>query len=272
MAEDKHLGTSEYDPEKYWSERARRSGGSCLSAVCVFSATDEENRAAHRLQKSVVRRELKRLDIKGKDVLEYGCGAGRWISFFKRLGANWQGVDISGDMLSMAMKEYKDVELRKVVDSTIPYPDKSMDFVYSITVLHHNPYDAQERIASEMARVLRDSGYLLILEGLGQREEFNMFPRERESWVKLFEDHGMTLCSRCGVRYWILRGVAYAMAGRFLPATYMSKGGGSSPGASRPLALFRKLAGWLDLLVDPYIYSLVPKRFHTGEAVVFRKG
>jgi len=271
MAEDKHLGTGEYDPEKYWSERARKSRGSCFSAVCVFFATDEENRAAHRLQESVVRKELKRLDLKGKDVLEYGCGVGRWIHLFKQLGTNWKGVDISEDMLSLAMNEYKDVELKKVTDDTIPYPEKSMDLVYSITVLHHNTYNAQERIASEMVRVLRDGGYVLILEDLGQSGEFNLFPRERESWVKLFENHGMSLCSRRGVRYWLLRGLAYGMVGRFLSTTYMPNGGGSSSGPTRLFAALRKFAGLLDLLVDPYINGLVPKRYYTGEAMVFRK-
>ncbi len=83
MAIDKHLNTGEYNPEKYWSARARHSEANLFNAVCVFSATEVENRCADRVQQNLMRKTLKiirkTMDLRRKKVLEYGCGAGRWI-------------------------------------------------------------------------------------------------------------------------------------------------------------------------------------------------
>lgn len=273
MGKDSHLGTGEYNPEKYWSERARHSHGSCLSAVCVFGATNDENESAHRVQKSAICKVLKDLDIKGKDVLEYGCGAGRWIPLFQQYGSTWHGVDISKDMLSMAKKAYKDVDLKKIIDNKIPYPDQSMDLVYSVTVLHHNPYSAQEKIMSEMIRVLRDGKYLLLLEDLGEKGQFNMFPRNRMSWIELVERYRMILCWQGGVRYWILRGLACAVRRHLLPIEKMGGNKNEMSNSNQPFisVFIRRLLGQLDLIIDPYIWQIVPKRFQSTAVMLFKK-
>jgi len=51
MGIDNHLNTGEYEPEKYWNERAQHSGGDLRKAVCVFAATEDENRSADRIQR-----------------------------------------------------------------------------------------------------------------------------------------------------------------------------------------------------------------------------
>jgi SAM-dependent methyltransferase len=280
MAEDKHLGTGEYDPEKYWSARVKASKGACYAAVCVFDALKEENESAHKVQISAILKTLKGIDLRGKDVLEFGCGAGRLIPLFKQSGSVWHGIDISNDMLSMAKDRYGDVDLKKVINGRIPYPDSSMDFVYSVTVIHHNPYGAQEEIASEMTRVLKDEGYLLILEDLGEKNQFNMYPRDRKSWIRLFEKHGLTIYRQSGVRYWLLRdstlilkGMAYKLFKRLLPRKKKFDDKQESPDrqSSNP-GYFRKLIGRLDLIIDPYVYPLVPRRFHSAAVMLFKKG
>ncbi len=273
MAEDEHLGTGEYDPEKYWNARAKTSRGECLKAVCVFKATTEENKSVHKVQKSVIRRTLRGIDLKGKDVLEFGCGAGRWISFFQQYGVIWHGVDISNEMLSMAKKTYRDVDLKKIVDNRIPYPDESMDFIYSVTVIHHNPYDIQEKILSEMVRVLRKDGYFLILEDTCEKGQFNMFPRSRAAWIQLIERHGMTLLKEYGVRYWILRDLTYGFVKKLLltKKRYTSMQKEISDSESDVRMLFRRLIGRLDLIIDPYIYPLVPMRLASAVVMLFKK-
>jgi ubiquinone/menaquinone biosynthesis C-methylase UbiE len=273
MAEDTHLGTGEYDPEKYWSARARTIKGSCFSAVCVFGATEDENNSAHRVQHSVLHRALKNLDLKGKEVLEYGCGVGRWIPYFKRCGSIWHGIDISNDMLSMAKKVYKDVDLKKIIDNKIPYPDRSMDFVYSINVIHHNPYDAQDNIVSEMVRVLRKSGHLLLFEDLGEKGQFNMFPRDRKSWIKLVEKYGMTICWQGGVRYWILRDLVYKVIRQLskMKRVVGNEQQLSYSNQALTLTFLRKVVGRLDLIIDQYIYPFLPRRFQSAVILLFKK-
>ncbi|MDH3327717.1 MAG: class I SAM-dependent methyltransferase [Desulfobulbaceae bacterium] len=279
MAKDNHLGTGEYDPEKYWGARAKSSEGSPLAAVCVFGALQSENESASKVQIRAIRKILKGLDLEGKTVLEFGCGVGRLIPLFKKVRSRWHGVDISDDMLSMARNVHGYAELTKIINHKIPYANLSMDFAYSVTVIHHNPYGDQEKIASELSRILKKGGYLLILEDLGEKGQFNMFPRSRESWIKLFEQNGLTLYKQSGLRYWIIRdllltlkGVLYKNFKRYSPASEEVIGKKEPVDQKKSMnGAFRKMTGWLDLILDPYIYPLVPESSQTAAVMLFYK-
>jgi SAM-dependent methyltransferase len=272
MTRDEHLGTGSYDPEKYWSARALHSEGDPLKGVCVFKATQDENRSADRVQRYLMRAALKHITLRGKDVLEYGCGVGRWVDFFQGYGLSWRGVDISDEMLAIATKRARGVELKKIQEGRIPYPEGSFDLVYSVTVVHHNPHEQQEKIVSEMARVLRNDGYLILYEDLGGRQHFNLFPRSVSAWTSLAQRHGFVPVWQRGVRYWLLRDLSFALWRRLRRA--------ASPGAS-PVStqnslpngnsLWRKLVGYLDLVVDPYLFRLVPCKYQTSAVMVFRR-
>jgi len=278
MAIDKHLNTGEYDPEKYWNARAQHSGGDLRKAVCVFSASEDENKSADRIQRHLMARTFrivgKHVGIQGKKVLEFGCGGARWVSFFRKYSCSWAGVDISHDMLNIARSQNKDVELKKIVAGHIPYSDKSFDIVYSVTVIHHNPYDAQDSIISEMSRVLRDDGHLILYEDLGDTGGFNMFPRNRSGWIGLAERHGMALAWYQGARYWILRDTAAALKQRLRGHTTLRRIlaiAGESIFDSK-LEIWGKLVGRLDLLLDQYLLPFIPSQYHTTSIMVFKKG
>lgn len=266
MAGDQHLGTGEYEPGKYWSARAKASGGSLLRAVCVFGATERENKAAARVQEAALRKTLKYVDLNGKNALEYGCGAGRWIDFFRERGAIWHGVDISAEMISMLKERHGGAKADHITGGGIPHPAKSMDFVYSITVMHHNPYETQEEIAAEMARVLKNGGRLLILEGVGDEGFFNYFPRTKGGWAGLFEKHGMTLVHQEGMRYWIFRDLA-----RLAKHMISSRKSKLSDVKISPSSLAGRVAGWLDLVAGPCARRLPPERYLTSVVMLFEK-
>ncbi|MGK7346370.1 MAG: class I SAM-dependent methyltransferase [Candidatus Nitrospinota bacterium M3_3B_026] len=266
MARDKHLGTGEYEPGKYWSARAKASGGSLLQAVCVFGATERENEAAARIQEAALRKTLKYVDLNGKNALEYGCGAGRWIDFFLERGAVWHGVDISAEMISMLKEKYGGAKANHITGGGIPHPAKSMDFVYSITVIHHNPYETQEEIAAEMAHVLKDGGRLLILEGVGDKGFFNYFPRTKEGWAGLFEKHGMTLVHQEGMRNRIFSDLA-----RLAKHKIFSKKIKLSDVKISPSSFAGRVAGWLDLVIGPCARGLPPERYRTSVVMLFEK-
>jgi len=273
MAKDKHLGTGEYDQSKYWNARAKHSNQEYFDAVCVFGATRDENETAHKVQVSALSKALKYIDLYGAKVLEYGCGIGRWISYFQQKGCMWHGVDISEEMLSIAKKANRNVTLNKTVENQIPYPSKSMDFVYSITVVHHNPYEVQDKIISEMIRVIKKSGYLLLLEDLGKRGQFNMFPRTLTSWISLVEKHGMEYLWQSNLGYWFIRN---SMLG-FIKRLYLFK---NTSGDKQNICdtdnifvptLLMKLTNKADLIIDPYIWEHVPKRFKNSAIMLFKK-
>jgi len=277
MAIDKHLNTGEYDPEKYWNARAQHSGGDLRKAVCVFAASEDENKSADRIQRHLMTRTFRILrkhgGIQGKKVLEFGCGGGRWVSFFRKYSCSWAGVDISHDMLNIARSQNKGVELARILGGHIPYPDKSFDIVYSVTVIHHNPHDAQDSIVSEMSRVLRDDGHLILFEDLGSTGGFNMFPRDRLGWIALTERHGMALTWYKGARYWILRDTAAAIKQKLRGQKTLSRilaiaGEGIF---DSKLEMWRKFVDRFDLLVDQYLLPFIPSQYHTTGIMVFKK-
>ena len=273
MAEDKHLGTGEYSPIKYWSARAMHSSKERLDAVCVFGATKDENETVHRVQLSALSKALKSKDLYGANVLEYGCGIGRWVSFFKQKGCIWHGVDISDEMLSIAKKLSENISLNKTVENQIPYPNKSMDFVYSITVVHHNPHEIQGKIISEMCRVLKKGGYLLLLEDLGETRQFNMFPRTLTSWISLVEKHGMENLWQSKLGYWFIRNLIFG----FIKRIYLFKNKSDDKqniddiGNNFVSTLFIKLINKADLIMDPYIWQYAPGRFKNSAIMLFKK-
>jgi len=176
-------------------------------------------------------------------------------------------------MLKIARSQNKAVELARILGSHIPYPDKSFDIVYSVTVIHHNPHDVQERIISEMSRVLKDDGHLILFEDLGSTGRFNMFPRNRSGWIALAERHGMALTWYKGAKYWILRDTAAAIKRKLMGQKTLSRilaiaGEGIF---DSKLEIWRKLVGRLDLLLDQYLLPFIPSQYHTTSIMVFKK-
>lgn len=254
---DEHLGTGVYDPGKYWSARARDSKNNYLRAVSTFTGTDMENRSMDRVQRNFFKLALKEARAASKDVMEYGCGAGRWRRLFPARQWRWHGVDISDDMLRIAAQRFPDVMFDRVQNGCrIPFPDSSFDLVYSITVLHHNHYDQQERILSEISRVLKHDGTIILLEDLGGHHSFNMYARTRDAWLELAERHLLDIIWYREISYWILRDQKYFRNILAKPVFWR---------------LWRRLIGPLDYLFDPYLQTWFNIKNHIAAIMVFKK-
>lgn len=288
---DPHLATGSYDPEAYWSARAERGSDSDIETVCIFGASSVENRAADRVQRGAMLRALRRVELRDCPVLEYGCGIGRWAPLFAHRGAHWHGVDLSAAMCEHARSGGRDLDVRKVEEDEIPHADDTFGLVYSVTVVHHNPYERQERILDEMLRVLRPDGTLVLFEDLGATGAFNMFPRTLAGWRDLLAERDLELVHHEGVRYSILRG------GLARVRAWFSPGRASSAAAQVDAAdldlehdvtpqsaiveprtaqaprrsWMHKLVDRLDLWFDPWIARCLPRSAHTSAVMVFRR-
>ncbi len=99
----------------------------------------------------------------GKRVLEIGVGQGTDLMQFARGGAACAGVDITDNHLLLTQRNFslqgKQVELYKADATALPFPDHSLDCVYSFGVIHHIP-EAQ-RVMAEIFRVLRPGGEVM---------------------------------------------------------------------------------------------------------------
>jgi len=252
---------NKYQPEEYWSERAKNSQGELLKAVCIDKVPEIENRSAGAMQMKLMKHSLAVAALlPGNKVLEYGCGAGRWHGFFSKMGYEWFGVDISADMLKLALARCDAARLSKTDGTKIPHADGVFDLVYSVTVLHHNNYEDQEKILAEMMRVLKPGGALILYEDLDTgAKSFNMFPRTVDGWVDTAQKVGAHLISHKEVRYWPFRSLFYKLIRRTVSEANKD-------------SWIRITVGWIDYFLGGFVQPFLPREKMLATSIVFRKG
>jgi ubiquinone/menaquinone biosynthesis C-methylase UbiE len=109
---------------------------------------------------------LEGVDLRGKEVLEIGCGTGILSTLIVKQGAAWLACgDISEYMIGQCRKKIiaqgdgaEKVDFRQLDAESLPYDDKRFDVVLSGMLLGLVPN--QQKVVTEMARVLRPGGIL----------------------------------------------------------------------------------------------------------------
>src|SRR5208337_2131969 len=111
----------------------------------------------HFLMKTALRPE----DLKGKLVLDVGCGMGRFAEVATRWGARVVGVDLSA-AAEVAAKNLADRDFVAFQADVfaLPFAPESFDVIYSIGVLHHTP-DC-ERAVKILPQYLKPGGRLAV--------------------------------------------------------------------------------------------------------------
>lgn len=120
-----------------------------------------EGRQADKLEKDLF---LKLVNPKkGQTLLDIGCGTGHFSFWFHDLGLKVTGVDISLNMLGMAVDRLKHEEIKLVRGDahSLPFQDKSFDLTVMITTLEflREPRKAVE----EAFRVSKSKVFLGVL-------------------------------------------------------------------------------------------------------------
>ena len=106
-------------------------------------------------------------DVRGKPVLDYGCGDGIHSLTLARRGARVQSLDISPDLIDVARQRLhlngvnSGVEFVTGSAHEIPLPDESVDVVFGIAILHHLDLVLSSR---EVHRVLKPGGRAIFQE------------------------------------------------------------------------------------------------------------
>jgi SAM-dependent methyltransferase len=105
---------------------------------------------------------LRRVLGDGGRILESGCGTGRWMAFFERLGLRAVGVDDSAGPLAVARAH--DPALRLVRGDVIasPFRADSFDAAFSAYVAEHF-VDGPGALLRELHRVLKPDGLLVVV-------------------------------------------------------------------------------------------------------------
>jgi len=101
-------------------------------------------------------------ELRGKLVLDAGCGMGRYAEVASRYGARVIGVDLSRAVES-ARRNLADRENVQILQANLfklPFPPETFDFIYSIGVLHHTP-DCEAAFRG-LVKLLKPGGTIVI--------------------------------------------------------------------------------------------------------------
>jgi 2-polyprenyl-3-methyl-5-hydroxy-6-metoxy-1,4-benzoquinol methylase len=98
--------------------------------------------------------------LKGKRVLEIGCGLGLHSQLIAQAGANLTSIDLTPRAAGLTTKRFELKELKsdvRVMDAeNLQFDENEFDLVWSWGVIHHSA--KTERIVDEVFRVLRPGG------------------------------------------------------------------------------------------------------------------
>ena len=103
------------------------------------------------------------IGLKGKRLLDLGCGFGWHAKMFNEHGAQVTGMDISADKLDLFQRETRGREgVQFVLGSAfdMPFEDGSFDIVFINQTIHH--FIDPDKALVETQRVLADGGFILI--------------------------------------------------------------------------------------------------------------
>jgi ubiquinone/menaquinone biosynthesis C-methylase UbiE len=102
-------------------------------------------------------------DVRGRSVLDLGCGTGRHTAWLAEAGATVTAVDFSEGMLAEARRKPGMESVRFIahdLHDRLPIADESFDLVVSGLVLEH--LRTVENFYAEVARVLKPGGRAVV--------------------------------------------------------------------------------------------------------------
>ena len=120
--------------------------------------------------------------VRGKDLLDYGCGQGEESMYFAALGATVTAIDISPvgvEVTNRRAAANKLAVTARVMDATpTGFPDESFDRIHGLGILHHVGIAAG---LSEAARLLRPGGRAVFAEHMSNAALLDWMRRHLQS-------------------------------------------------------------------------------------------
>jgi len=95
-------------------------------------------------------------NIKGKKLLDIGCGAGVHVKKYMTKGAKCQGMDISKTMIELAKEKCPRAEFKVGTMTKLPYKNNQFDIVTSSLAINYVKY--LKKAFLEINRVLKKNG------------------------------------------------------------------------------------------------------------------
>jgi SAM-dependent methyltransferase len=134
--------------------------------------------ARHNYEVAIIRRLLRARTIRRS--LELGCGFGRLSPTFAELSQDHTAVDINASALQAARIAYPELDFREVDGDHLPFANDTFDLLATWTVAQHIPPQKIDHAMSEIRRVLRPDGIVLLCEETrpAERPAAHVWPRD----------------------------------------------------------------------------------------------
>lgn len=202
----------------YWERRAvrfaRQDDG--LAAVCSYGMPRFYNRAIEMCQRRALHPWLQR--IRNQDVLEIGCGVGRWTKLLAGGGNRVTAIDLSPTMIDETRARLEKsgfgAELH-VADVATFDAQRRFDWAISVTVIQHVTNETDFRqVFANLSRQVRPGGRVVLLEaapaGEVRRCDSPIFrARPQRAYTEALEASGFSVDHISGVdpmpfKTWVL--------------------------------------------------------------------
>lgn len=130
--------------------------------------------------------------LKGRKILEIGCGCGEASVYFAKQGAEVYATDLSPGMVELAQKvaAHHRCKIHGCVCAAeeLPFEDNTFDVVYAANVLHHVDID---KALDEVVRVLKKNGVFVAWDPVAYNPAINIYRRLARR-VRTEDEHPIT--------------------------------------------------------------------------------
>ena len=184
--------------KEYWEDRAKN----------IKEHNGEEFYTITEIPFYVYRRErilnvLDKVDLKGKRILDLGCGDGYYSIYLNKRGADVVGVDLSSNMVKLAKKNAKknglEIPFYEIDGNKLNFSDEYFDMVLTVVVLQHVIGEFElNKLIKEVRRVLTKCGIVIIFEAISKRQGTSntWTSRHPEEYIEIFKRYGLSLTSK----------------------------------------------------------------------------
>jgi len=98
-----------------------------------------------------------------RDVLDFGCGCGRVLRYWRGCAARIHGTDLNDYLVEACKAAVPFASIGKnSLEPKLAYADESFDLIYALSVFTHLDVDAQMAWLREFLRTLRPGGILIL--------------------------------------------------------------------------------------------------------------
>jgi len=150
-------------------------------------------------------------------IVDIGCGNGALTNYLRSPKRIMKGIDLSKNRISIAIKSVKSRKnIEFIYGDAISFKLPRVDCYLIVDVLHHIPFQDQEKLLKFLSKSLGSKSILIIKEVDKSNQisyffsnliEKVLYPREqiytrsKHAWIKLFKSLGFSTAIKSGVSY-----------------------------------------------------------------------